>query len=126
MPARLLILACSQRKTDVRDAVPPIELYDGPAWRTLRAYLAQTNDEHLTVLALSASYGHHVHKLRLRQAHARDRQPMIEQMPARNRAVDDRIRQRQVGLVIGCVVVRRQPQEGKRRRPPPTLQRMNC
>lgn len=60
MPNRLLILACSQRKRPIRERLlAPIDLYDGPAWRTVRAYrgLDGRHDLNLTVLALSAKYG---------------------------------------------------------------------
>jgi hypothetical protein len=54
---RLLILACSQKKTTGRGDLPAIERYDGPAFRVLRRYLRERADKDLTVLILSAEYG---------------------------------------------------------------------
>jgi hypothetical protein len=56
---RLLILACSATKRpDVR-LLPAYQRYDGPAWRTLRAYLTSAGATvgMLDVYALSAEFG---------------------------------------------------------------------
>jgi hypothetical protein len=54
---RLLLIACSQKKTRTRGAVPAIERYDGPAFRVLRRYLRDADDQFLTVCILSARFG---------------------------------------------------------------------
>ena len=54
---RLLILACSQRKTPAKGHLRAIDRYDGPAFRVLRKYLRETADGALSVLILSAKYG---------------------------------------------------------------------
>jgi len=54
---RLLIIACSQRKTPLKRPVPAIDRYDGPAFRVLRRYLRADNAIVPTVLILSAKYG---------------------------------------------------------------------
>jgi len=54
---RLLILACSQRKTPVKGYLQAIDRYDGPAFRVLRKYLRENSDGSLAVLILSAKYG---------------------------------------------------------------------
>jgi hypothetical protein len=57
MTERLLILACSQRKTSGKGQLPAINRYDGPAFRVLRKFLRENPDPALTVLILSAKYG---------------------------------------------------------------------
>jgi hypothetical protein len=54
---RLLVIACSQKKTLGDDPVPAIERYDGPAYRVLRKYLREFPDAAPTVLILSAKFG---------------------------------------------------------------------
>jgi len=62
---RLLILACSATKRIEHRAIPALFLYDGPAWRTLRAWLQpegdqkayETKKESLDIDAISAKYG---------------------------------------------------------------------
>lgn len=68
---RLLVLACSATKVAGLEALPAWRRYDGPAWRTLRAFLARSRAElvdaagvwelgdgsRLRVLALSAELG---------------------------------------------------------------------
>jgi hypothetical protein len=54
---RLLILACSQKKSPAHGALPAVERYDGPAFRVLRRFLRESPGESLTVLILSAEYG---------------------------------------------------------------------
>jgi hypothetical protein len=54
---RLLVISCSQRKTDDEAAIPAILRYDGPAFRVLRKYRREVLDSSLTVLILSAKYG---------------------------------------------------------------------
>jgi hypothetical protein len=56
-PARLLILACSQRKRSESDRLPAIERYDGPPFRVLRRYLRSGDANQLDVCILSAEYG---------------------------------------------------------------------
>ncbi len=56
---RLLILACSAIKRHDLQLLPALYRYDGPAWRTLRAYL-QRQAAHAAdrdVYALSAEFG---------------------------------------------------------------------
>lgn len=58
MSAHLLVMACSATKTDAEWAAA-FDLYDGPTWRTLRAF-ERDNPAGLLgvdVLALSAEYG---------------------------------------------------------------------
>jgi hypothetical protein len=54
---RLLVLACSQRKTAAQGILAAIDRYDGPAFRVLRKYLRNNSDRTLVVLILSAKYG---------------------------------------------------------------------
>lgn len=54
---RLLILACSQRKTPAKRHLRAIDRYDGPAFRVLRKYLRENAESSLSVLILSAKYG---------------------------------------------------------------------
>lgn len=56
---RLLILACSATKRPDNALLPALHRYDGPAWRTLRAYLdrAGAHADDLEVYALSAEFG---------------------------------------------------------------------
>lgn len=53
---RLLVLACSARKRIDAGLLPAIDRYDGPAFRVLRAYLADAADPP-DVLILSARHG---------------------------------------------------------------------
>jgi hypothetical protein len=48
---RLLVLGCSQRKKSVAGAVAAIDLYDGPAFRTLRRFIADGGRPPRTVIA---------------------------------------------------------------------------
>jgi hypothetical protein len=52
----LLVMACSATKIDAERA-PLIDLYDGPTWRTLRAFERAHTLAGVDVLALSAQYG---------------------------------------------------------------------
>lgn len=62
---RLLLLACSATKRIDHQALPALFLYDGPAWRTLRAWLQpESNQEadeakkaQVDIYAISANYG---------------------------------------------------------------------
>src|SRR5262245_57068777 len=56
---RLLILACSATKRPDPDRLPALERYDGPAFRTLRAFLRNDPDRASTLdlLILSAEFG---------------------------------------------------------------------
>lgn len=59
---RLLVLACSATKTpDQMLPVPPMDYYDGPVWRTFRAWRERSFDQlmrgSVEVYALSAEYG---------------------------------------------------------------------
>src|SRR6516165_8151574 len=54
---RLLILACSQRKRPDASPLPPLERYDGPAFRVLKHYRRLTQDSGLIVYVLSAEFG---------------------------------------------------------------------
>lgn len=63
---RLLILACSATKAYATDrrAIPAIYRYDGPMWRTLRAWLEPGESaayarkkEQIDIYAISAKYG---------------------------------------------------------------------
>lgn len=54
---RLLVLACSQRKSAAGGRVPAIDRYDGPAFRVLRKFLRESRDDSLSVLILSAKHG---------------------------------------------------------------------
>ena len=54
--SKLIILACSRRKSKERHPMPAIERYDGPMFMRLRRYLAHSNDK-ARVLVLSAEYG---------------------------------------------------------------------
>lgn len=54
---RLLVIACSQKKTSKDTPVPAIERYDGPAYRVLRKYLREFPDAAPTVVILSAKFG---------------------------------------------------------------------
>lgn len=55
--ARLLILACSQRKQEARELLPAIDRYDGPAFRVLRKYLREAEADVPAVRILSAKFG---------------------------------------------------------------------
>src|SRR5271165_4797945 len=54
---RLLIVACSQRKSQANDLLPAIERYDGPVFRVLRKYLREGARDAPSVFVLSAKYG---------------------------------------------------------------------
>jgi hypothetical protein len=54
---RLLVLACSSRKTTGPAGRMAIDLYDGPRFQLLRRYLRETSDPNLTVAVLSARHG---------------------------------------------------------------------
>jgi hypothetical protein len=54
---RLLILACSQRKTAAKGILTAIERYDGPAFRVLRKYLREKPSNAPSVVILSAKFG---------------------------------------------------------------------
>lgn len=54
----LIVLSCSATKTNAKSAVPAINLYDGPAFRVLRAFLRENRwPTPLSVAVLSAKYG---------------------------------------------------------------------
>ncbi len=54
----LLILACSQRKSDAKSPMPALRLYDGVNYRVLRKFLAERNwPPGLQIKILSAKYG---------------------------------------------------------------------
>lgn len=53
---RLLVLACSARKRATAGLLPAVDRYDGPAFRVLRKFLAETTDPP-DVLVLSARFG---------------------------------------------------------------------
>src|SRR6185369_6280849 len=56
--ARLLILGCSATKRRDPGAMPAIERYDGPMWRTLRAALSEIRPvDRPRVAVLSAEHG---------------------------------------------------------------------
>lgn len=56
----LIVMACSSTKRPGDEAMPAINRYDGPMWRTLRAALAELGDDRRpTVWFLSARYGFH-------------------------------------------------------------------
>jgi hypothetical protein len=54
---RLLILGCSRRKIQVPEPLPALARYDGPAFRVVRRYLDQTQDDALDVFIVSARHG---------------------------------------------------------------------
>ncbi len=56
---RLLILSCSQRKSDSPESLPAIERYDGPLFFVLRRFIRECPQQtrHLDVYILSAAYG---------------------------------------------------------------------
>src|SRR2546422_10068170 len=55
---RLVVLGCSAAKTNVRGIIPAINLYDGPAFRVLRAFLRDYRwPDPLSIAVLSAKYG---------------------------------------------------------------------
>src|SRR5436305_439444 len=55
--ARLLVVACSQRKCRATGRIPAIERYDGPVFRVLRKHLREAPGDAPTLLILSAKYG---------------------------------------------------------------------
>ncbi len=56
---RLLILSCSQRKSDSPEPLPAIERYNGPLFFVLRRFIRECPRQarHLDVYILSAAYG---------------------------------------------------------------------
>ena len=56
---RLLILSCSQRKSDSLERLPAIERYNGPLFFVLRRFIRECPSQarHLDVYILSAAYG---------------------------------------------------------------------
>lgn len=54
-PARLMILACSQRKRPDPGRIPAIDRYDGPLWQTLRTI--DRDGANAQVAVLSAGFG---------------------------------------------------------------------
>jgi len=55
---RLLIISCSQRKTNISNPAPAIEVYDGPIYRTLRKMKKhQQFPNNLHTIIISAKYG---------------------------------------------------------------------
>lgn len=55
---QLVVLGCSAAKTNPEGAVPAINLYDGPAFRVLRAFLRTYRwPDPLSIAVLSAKYG---------------------------------------------------------------------
>lgn len=58
MNRHLVVLGCSAAKTHAASAVPAINLYDGPAFRVLRAFLRDYRwPDELSIAVLSAKYG---------------------------------------------------------------------
>ena len=55
--SRLLIIACSQRKSKAKGLVRAIDRYDGPAFLVLRKYLRDIEAEPLEIVILSAKFG---------------------------------------------------------------------
>lgn len=53
---RVLILACSARKSAAESLIPAIERYDGPSFRILRKFL-RTSTEEVGIWILSAEFG---------------------------------------------------------------------
>lgn len=55
---RLLVLPCSARKRPTRTAVPALELYDGPAYQSLRKLVARGGlPADVMIVIVSARYG---------------------------------------------------------------------
>lgn len=56
---RLLILSCSQRKSDSPEPLPAIDRYNGPLFFVLRRFIRECPRQarHLDVYILSAAYG---------------------------------------------------------------------
>ncbi len=56
---RLLILSCSQRKSESLERLPAIERYNGPLFFVLRRFIRECPGQarHLDVYILSAAYG---------------------------------------------------------------------
>ena len=54
---RLLIMACSQRKSAHPQLIPAIDRYDGPTYRVLRRYLQNKSQQQVHVYILSAEFG---------------------------------------------------------------------
>ena len=60
MKKYLLIISCSQRKVATAEALPAIDRYDGPTYRTLRKFRSEQDKKfpnNLRILILSAKYG---------------------------------------------------------------------
>ena len=58
VPLALLILSCSKRKKHTNTRINALELYDGPAFRTLRKFLRQKGVTlQVQIVILSAQYG---------------------------------------------------------------------
>ena len=56
----LIVMACSSTKRPGEEAMPAIDRYDGPMWRTLRAALADLGEDcRPEIWFLSARYGFH-------------------------------------------------------------------
>lgn len=53
---RIVITACSRRKTTCDDNIPAIERYDGPSFRLLRKYLRHS-EHNVDIYILSAKFG---------------------------------------------------------------------
>lgn len=54
----LLLLACSQKKVNTKDALPAIELYDGPAYRIVRKMEREGKiPSYLDIYIVSGKYG---------------------------------------------------------------------
>lgn len=55
---RLLLISCSQRKVETDKALPALELYDGPVYRSLRKMQREdTLPKNLDILIISALHG---------------------------------------------------------------------
>lgn len=54
---RILIVACTARKSTVPELIPAIERYDGPVFRVLRKYRKQYPEQLPDIYILSAKYG---------------------------------------------------------------------
>ena len=76
--ARLLILACSQKKRTSPALLPAIARYDGPPFQVVRRYLAQYPDDPLDICIISARFGliagdtpipHYDQRMQTAQAH---------------------------------------------------------
>ncbi|MBP8241798.1 hypothetical protein CAF53_22975 [Sphingobium sp. LB126] len=62
----LIVMACSSTKRPGEEAMPAIDRYDGPMWRTLRAALAELGEDcRPEIWFLSARYGFHPADMRI-------------------------------------------------------------